>query len=113
LYADCARLTRISIPASRLAVAIELRRSGRMNQSDIAARLGVAQAAISKYENRRLSDRIFMLARFIVENGMASKAANIVSKGASGSAIAKEIDLIASSSRVFRKASALLSASKP
>ncbi len=107
MYADCARLTRISIPAARLAVAVELRRNGRMNQSDIAKLLGVAQAAISKYENGKLSGKISMLAKFMVESGIAEKAARGISRNASKSSVAKEIDAIASSDRVFAKASAL------
>ena len=109
MYYDCARLTKISIPASRLAVAVELRRSGRMNQSDIASLLGVAQAAISKYENGKLSGKISALASFIVDNGLAARAASRISKGVRRSEAAKEIDLIASSDSVFKKASALVS----
>ncbi|MCL4403381.1 MAG: helix-turn-helix domain-containing protein [Candidatus Marsarchaeota archaeon] len=110
MYADCAKLTRISIPASRLAIAIELRRSGKMSQADIASLLGVAQASISKYENGKLSGTISELARYIIDRGIADKAVSSISRNTSKSSVAKEIDLLASSSRVFRKASALVSA---
>ncbi len=52
------RATRVIIPAARSVIARELRQRYGLTEQEIAARLGVAQAAVSKYLSGRYSREI-------------------------------------------------------
>ncbi|MDE1861170.1 MAG: hypothetical protein KGH72_05665 [Candidatus Micrarchaeota archaeon] len=52
------RATKEIVPAVRLLIARELKEKYRMKETEIANRLGVAQAAVSKYLSGKYSDRI-------------------------------------------------------
>lgn len=71
---------RIIVPAMRVAVAKKLRERG-MRQAEIAKRLGVAQAAVSKYLNRGYSERIAILERRIAQNKLDSRIVELALSG--------------------------------
>jgi len=68
------------VPAMRVAVAKELSERG-MSQAEIAKRLGVAQAAISKYLNSDYSKKIAALERLIVRRRLERKIVELALAG--------------------------------
>ena len=77
---DCDRAMRIVVPAMRVAVAKKLSERG-MSQVEIAKRLGVAQAAISKYLNSDYSKRIAALERLIARHKLERRIVELALSG--------------------------------
>jgi predicted transcriptional regulator len=64
-YVNCEKLIKISLPAVRIAVASGLHEKYGKGQEEIADRLGITQASVSKYFNGRYSRDIAKLAEAI------------------------------------------------
>lgn len=71
---------RIIVPAMRVAVAKKLSEKG-MSQVEIAKRLGVAQAAISKYLNGNYSKKISVLAVSITKHKLEHRIVELALAG--------------------------------
>jgi len=59
------------LPAIRAAVAEELSNKYNYTQEEIAGSLGIVQVAVSKYLNKRYSNKIAKLKNYIKEKGLA------------------------------------------
>jgi predicted transcriptional regulator len=71
---------RIVVPAMRVAVAKKLSEHG-MSQVEIAKRLGVAQAAISKYLNNDYSKKIAAMERLIEKRKLERRIVDLALSG--------------------------------
>ena len=80
MYLDCDRAMRIIVPAMRVAVAKRLSEKG-MSQVEIAKRLGVAQAAVSKYLNSDYSKKIAVLERLITKRKLERRIVELALSG--------------------------------
>jgi len=59
------------LPAIRAAVAEELSNKYDYTQEEIASALGIVQVAVSKYLNKKYSNKIAKLKNYIKEKGLA------------------------------------------
>ena len=100
-YEDAVKVT---IPAVRIAVAIALSKEHGMSETVIANRLGVAQAAVSKYLSGRYSARIGRLVRLIIEKKMHVELVNAINLGQKRENIAILTDKIASNRMLMERA---------
>lgn len=74
------RATKLIIPAARSLIAKELNHRYKMTEQEIAVRLGVAQAAVSKYLSGRYSDKIKAIEGRINKEWVAGKI-SMLAKG--------------------------------
>lgn len=77
---ECDEITRFVLPAIRISVAEGMSKEYKMSQQEIAARLGVAQVAVSKYLNGRYSGSVKKVRDYIRNKGLADS----IIKSASG-----------------------------
>jgi predicted transcriptional regulator len=102
---NCGGLFRLTVPAARAAVVRSLKSEG-LAQTMIAHMLGIAQPAVSRYLSGRYSNKIKILEKFIIRNGLEKKA---VASSLAGKKIGAVhcIDLIASNRKVMGRAASL------
>lgn len=86
---------RITIPAVRIAVAVALNRKG-MSETAIAKRLGIAQAAVSKYINGDYSKKVGRLVDLILDKKLQARIVLSASRTGSVEQISGLIDRAAS-----------------
>ena len=68
IHVDYGRADKEIIPAARLFIATVLKKRYNMTEQEIADRLGVAQAAVSKYLNGKSSRRISEIKETIMKD---------------------------------------------
>ena len=68
IHVDYEKADKEIIPAARLFIATVLKKRYNMTEQDIADRLGVAQAAVSKYLNGKSSARIAEIKETIMKD---------------------------------------------
>lgn len=93
---NCSDLMKLSIPSVRYALAHELTRKYGMEQSQVAASLGITQAAVNKYLSGKCSARISKLGRLILSKGIVSGGAMRAASSYETEELNKLIDSIAS-----------------
>jgi predicted transcriptional regulator len=76
---ECNNITKFVLPAMRISIAEQLGRKYKLNQKEIADRLGVAQVAVSKYLNGDYSSSLKKVveqvkASGIVDSGVIARA---------------------------------------
>ena len=108
MYTDCDRIIRLTIPAIRIAVARRLKKDYGMSQADIAMRLGIAQAAVSKYLHKRFSPSISKLASTLENDRTGMRMAAIVASTENFKAATARIDRFATSKFMVQMAQPLL-----
>ncbi|MGC8676017.1 MAG: transcriptional regulator [Candidatus Micrarchaeia archaeon] len=87
---ECEHITKQILPAVRISVAEALAKKG-LTQMQIAARLGIAQAAVSKYLTGKYSHGIKELSERLTRSGLNDK---IVSEALAGKPVAEINSLI-------------------
>ena len=107
MLAECDRSIKLSIPAIRISVAQLLEKEYRLDQQTIAMRLGVTQAAVSKYLNGKHSYTTFVLMDFIKKRGIDRKIAKLIASGCNIKEVNLQIDRAASSPYILKGASKL------
>jgi predicted transcriptional regulator len=70
MFTNCERVLKLTIPALRISASCKLRDRYDLNQVEIAKRVGIAQAAVSKYLNGRYTERIGKVRRIVEEMGL-------------------------------------------
>ncbi len=103
MVSECDRMMKIAIPAVRIAVAKSLNRFG-MSQSEIAKRLGVAQAAVSKYLSTKYSKRISDIEKFVESRGLQKGIVNLITANRGDARVQEKIDQIASGIYLMKSA---------
>ncbi len=96
------RALKFTIPAVRIAVAKELRKTHRINEHEIAGRLGIAQAAISKYLNGRYSKEVRRMVDAVESRGLQHRIVNAILSKNEDADVAEAIDDVASSAALVR-----------
>lgn len=67
---ECNNITKFVLPAIRINIAEQLGRKYKLNQKEIADRLGVAQVAVSKYLNGDYSDSLKKVVERVKTSGI-------------------------------------------
>jgi len=88
----------------RAAVAITLKEKHKMREVDIAKKLGIAQAAVSKYISRSYSSNISALVDFINEKNLQKEVVNAILAKKGNDYIINRLDSAASGKGLVRKA---------
>ncbi len=73
MYTKCNDVFKLTIPAVRAAVAKSLSKDYEMEQAEIAGKLGITQAAVSKYLNGKYSKDVRALEKIARQKGFARK----------------------------------------
>jgi predicted transcriptional regulator len=97
LNRECEKAMRFTIPAVRVAVSRALSKEHGMSETLIANRLGIAQAAVSKYISGNYSKRVARIVgavvsqkahlpvvKEILKNGKAGRVSELIDRAASG-----------------------------
>ena len=96
MYTNCDEIFKITIPAVRVVVAKSLSNKYKMNQQQIAKRLGITQVAVSKYLNCRYSSKIAKIEALVKKKRLARNAEAVAARGSSKEKITQSIDQVAS-----------------
>ena len=96
MYYNYEKAMKITIPAVRAAVSVDLDRNHKMSETDIAKSLGIAQAAVSKYLSGNYSKKIGSLVKFIESKNLQKEAVGAILSKKGGDYIMNRIDSIAS-----------------
>ena len=104
MYTNCDEIFKITIPAVRVVVAKSLSRKYKMNQSDIAKQLGVAQAAVSKYLSNRYSAKIAKIEKVIESKKLAQETIRIARSNHDKRIVSQSIDRLAASAPLVKEA---------
>lgn len=100
LNQDCEKALKLTIPALRVAASESLSEKYGMSETDIAKRLGVAQAAVSKYLSRNYSDKIKRVVAIIKSRRLHKEIVKAVLADKSTKQVAELMDRIASEKRL-------------
>ncbi len=92
---ECERAMRLTIPAVRIAVSRELNKEHGMSETAIARRLGIAQAAVSKYISGDYSKKVARVADAVVSRKVHLPIVRAVLKKGNGE-VAGLVDRVAS-----------------
>lgn len=92
----CEKAMRVTIPAVRVAVARALKREHRMSETLIAKRLGIAQAAVSKYISGNYSKGVARVVEMVVLRKAHLPIVNAILKGGRTERIPSLVDRVAS-----------------
>lgn len=90
---DCITIINIMLPAVRASVAEKLNQLG-YSQNTIAEKLGIAQAAVSKYRNRKYSIEVGRVKEYIDRNGLYGNVVKEITEGCSREKIEKDINAL-------------------
>lgn len=71
---ECNNITRFVLPAIRINIAQQLGRKYKLNQKEIAGKLGVAQVAVSKYLNGNYSESVRKIVLQVRRSGITDVA---------------------------------------
>jgi predicted transcriptional regulator len=93
-----------TIPAVRAAVAGDLKRKHKMSETEIARKLGIAQAAVSKYLSGNYSPKIGKLARFAASKHLQEGVVRAILAKNGMEEVMNQIDKAASDRQLVRKA---------
>lgn len=93
MVSECDRLVKLSLPAARIAVAKFLDSRHSMTEAEIARGLGVTQAAVSKYINKKHSAETNHIIRMIKKAGVDKRIGSMVVSGAGMAEINRQIDI--------------------
>jgi predicted transcriptional regulator len=89
----CMQITSVVLPAVRASVASKLYDMG-YGQESIADELGIAQAAVSKYMNKRYSSEVALIKKQIDEQKLYEGIIDIISKKKGKHAVSESIKLL-------------------
>lgn len=108
MYTNCDDVFKLTIPAVRVAVAKSLSNDYGMNQAEIAQRLGIAQAAVSKYLSNKYSRKIAALEKNIQQNRLERPIAKAIASKEDKKKVKLKIDRLASSENLVKTAMKVL-----
>lgn len=94
---ECRNISKVILPAVRASIAEIMRNQYNYRQKEIAEKLGVVQVAVSKYLNKRYSDEIERIKRYITEHGLITGIVDDIVKGKPSEEIGREIDSLCGS----------------
>lgn len=95
---------KLTIPALRVAVSLSLSSNNKMNETQIARGLGIAQAAVSKYLNGKYSKGVKRVAEEAVSGGFDRQIAKKILEKASNKEISDLIERAATNKRLVNAA---------
>ncbi len=93
---ECEKAMRLTIPAVRIAVSCALSKEHGMSETLIAKRLGIAQAAVSKYISGNYSERVGRIVGAVVSRKTHLPVVKEVLKGGKIGRVSELIDRAAS-----------------
>lgn len=99
---SCERAMRITIPAVRAAISYTLSRKHGMKETEIAKRLGIAQAAVSKYLAGKYSKKVGKLMDLVMQRNLEKEAVKAALFGKTGASVESYVERIASNKELVR-----------
>ena len=105
---ECDVVSRVTIPALRMAVSKELSGEHKYKQEKIAEILGVNQATISNYLNSIGSKAIKRAEKVIIERGLERKVVKMIVYGASKKDVDKTLEEMGTDPALIESASSAL-----
>jgi len=96
LNRECEKAMRFTIPAVRVAVSCVLRREHGMSETLIARRLGVAQAAVSKYLSGDYSKKVAGIVNVVVSQKIYTPIVKAILKNSRTEHVHVLVDRVAS-----------------
>ncbi len=104
MNAACERAMRFTIPAVRAAVSETLSKDYGMKETQIAKKLGIAQAAVSKYVGHKYSKRIGLIRELIQSRGLEVQIVKSIMANAENEKVLGLVDSVASNDYVVQNA---------
>ncbi|MGD0510315.1 MAG: hypothetical protein ABSA33_00595 [Candidatus Micrarchaeaceae archaeon] len=101
---SCEKAMKLTIPALRIAVSCSLSKGHKMNETDIANALGIAQAAVSKYLNGKYSKEVKRVVDAVKSEGFDQQIAKRVLEKAGIEEVSGLIERAATSKRLVNVA---------
>jgi predicted transcriptional regulator len=96
LNQECEKAMRVTIPAVRIAVAKVLNKEHKMSGTEIGKKLGITQAAVSKYLSGDYSPKIVKLVSFVEKKKLHLGIVDLIVKNESEEKITNVLDKEAS-----------------
>jgi predicted transcriptional regulator len=100
LNRECEKAMRLTIPAVRIAVSCTLKREHGMSETLIARRLGIAQAAVSKYISGDYSKKVARVVEAVVSQKVHLPIVNAILKDGKMGRVPSLVDKVASGSEL-------------
>ena len=98
-------IMKLSIPAVRYALSFILKEKYNIRQQEIANKLGITQAAVNKYLNKKCSEEIVRLGGKIIKMKNADQVASRMIKAKKPGERNNMIDKLASNKEILKLAS--------
>ena len=90
----CMVITKSVLPAVRASIAQAMKEEYGWTQDRIAKELGVVQVAVSKYLNKKYSDKVAMINKYANSEGIGKKIAKKIIDGMNKTTINRDIDSV-------------------
>jgi len=100
----CKEITDIVLPAIRASIAITLEEKHNFTQQMIGAKLGIAQAAVSKYIKGNCSKPVLNMRDYIISRGLVDKVVDAIVSGSNNKKIEAMIDRLCSDKSLLNAA---------
>lgn len=98
----CKSVTKIILPAIRIAVAEKLSNDYSYKQEEIAEKLGIVQVAVSKYLNKKYSKQVEKVKDYIESSGLADAITKRIISGEKREEIDNEINSLCENKKVLQ-----------
>jgi len=98
------KATKLTIPAVRIATSLILKKEHGMNETEIAKRLGITQAAVNKQLNGNYTPAIKKIVDFIMSNGLENEVVDAIVGGQGDDKVMEAIDKAATDRRLLKTA---------
>ena len=99
---DCEAMSRLTVPAFRVAVARKLVREYGLSQNRTAALLEIRQASVSKYLSSSRSDRVGSAAAYIASWGLEDALVKMALSNIPKNALSDALEKAASDPKLLR-----------
>lgn len=93
---ECINIAKVILPAVRVSIAEQLSSKYKMKQKDIAAKIGIAQVAVSKYLSGGYSRKVGRAVGKIRATGIIDNAAEEIAKADNAAAIRAVVNRVCS-----------------
>ncbi|MGI0141376.1 MAG: hypothetical protein ACREBF_01850 [Candidatus Micrarchaeales archaeon] len=97
----CRTVTKLVLPAIRVAIAEELSKEHHYTQDKIADKIGIVQVGVGKYLNGKYSSEIREIKEYIEMEGLAQPIINKIIKGSTLKETEREIDKLCNDSELL------------
>ena len=98
----CKDITKLVLPAIRIAVAESLSKGYNYKQEEIAEKLGIVQVAVSKYLNKKYSKKVEKIKLYIESKGLTENITKSIVSGGKPEEIDNEINALCENKEILQ-----------